>query len=130
VYLLGGGDVPAVTTRPAVRKEHKGGYGVTGPAGLSLNYEDRLNGSSTPYAPRVFPYQKNLSVVTTGIAIVEAAASQTIVIDSPISSDANGRAILGTSGVILGRSLDTITTGAGDTAYIRIKLGNEAGSLT
>jgi hypothetical protein len=129
VELVGGGAISAVTAgATATRLAAKGGYDVTGSAGLNLVYEDRLNASGTPYAPRVFPYQKHLSVVTTGIAIVEVAPSQTIVLDDPIASASDGKATKRTSGVVLGRALDSIITGANDVAYIRVKLGNEAGA--
>lgn len=129
VERVDGAAVTAVSAgATATRLEAVGGYGVNSPAGLDLTYEGRMNPSSTPYAPRVFPYQKNLSVVTSGIVIVELAPSQTITIDSPIAADTSGRAVLRTTGITLGRSLDTVTTGAGDVAYIRVKLGNEAGA--
>lgn len=126
VEVLGGGPIDAVAGGATmVRLEAVGGYNVEPPAGLSLDYQDRMSPSTTPLAPRVFPYQKNLTVVTNGIAIVEVAPSQTITVDGAIWADANGRA-LGTTagaGVILGRSLDSIVTGANDVAYVRVKLG-------
>lgn len=108
----------------AVRLEAKGGYGVDDPAGLSLEYESRFNSSTTPYAPRVFPYQKNLSVVTNGIAIVEVAPGENISVDTAIYSDVNGRATTTAgAGVLLGRSLDDLSTGPSDVGFIRVKLG-------
>lgn len=105
------------------------GYQVNN--GASLVYEGQLNPSTTPYKPGVFPYQGLATLVTTGIVIVQVAASQTIVVDSPIFSNASGQAVTGAAGtgkVVLGRALDAATTGAGETSYIRVKLGNEAGA--
>lgn len=125
-------DGAAVTTvsagATAVRLEAKGGYGVDNPAGLSLEYESRFNSSTTPFAPRVFPYQKNLSVVTSGIAIVQLAPGKTIALDGAVYSDAEGRATPTAAGdnVILGRSLDDLTTGASDVGFIRVKLAGVA----
>lgn len=99
--------------------------------GSTLIYEGQLNPSTTPLKPSVFPYQGLASVVTTGIAIVEVAASQTIVVDAPIFSNASGQATTGAAGtgkIALGRALDAVTTGAGETSYVRVKLGNEAGA--
>lgn len=130
VELVGGGVVGAVGAgATAIRLEAKGGYGVNAPAGLNLSYEDRMNGSSTPYAPRVFPYQRHLSIVTTGIAIVEVAPSQTILIDDPIAVAADGKAAKHSTGLVVARSLDNLTTGALDSGYIRVKLGNESGAV-
>jgi len=91
-------------------------------------YEGQSNPSTTPNKPGVFPYQGLMSVVTTGIAIVEVDSGSTFAVDDAVYADAAGA---GTStagaGLILGRSLDAIgTAGAGQ--YIRVKLGNEAGS--
>lgn len=99
--------------------------------GTSLVYEGQLNPSTTPYKPGVFPYQGLVTLVTTGIVIVQVAASQTIVLDSPIFSNASGQAVTGAAGtgkVVLGRALDAVTTGAGEVSYVRVKLGNEAGA--
>lgn len=126
VAVLGGGSVEAVAGGATmVRLEAIGGYNVEPPAGLSLDYQDRMSPSTTPLAPRVFPYQKNLTVVTNGIAIVEVAPSQTFAVDGGVWADANGRALSATTGagVMLGRSLDALTTGALDTGFIRVKLG-------
>ena len=129
VELVGGGIVQAVTAgASAIRLEAKGGYDVNPPAGLDVGYEDRMNASGTPYAPRVFPYQRHLSLVTTGIAIVEVAPSQTIVVDDPIAVAADGKAAKHSTGLIVARSLDNLVTGAADSGYIRVKLGNEAGA--
>lgn len=130
--VLGGGDVPAISpAAEATRLEARGGYGVDGPTpSLRLGYEGRLNASTTPYAPRIFPYQKHLSVVTTGIAIVQVDTTSniTLVLDDPIAVGANGQAKKWTTGVSAGRCLDNIIALAGDIAYIRVKLGNEAGA--
>jgi hypothetical protein len=99
--------------------------------GSTLVYEGQLNPSTTPYKPGVFPYQGLASIVTTGIVIVQVAASQTIVVDSPIFANASGQAVTGAAGtgkIVLGRALDAVTTGAGETSYVRVKLGNEAGA--
>jgi hypothetical protein len=99
--------------------------------GSTLVYEGQLNPSTTPYKPGVFPYQGLASIVTTGIVIAEVAASQTITLDSPIFANTSGQAVTGAAGtgkVVLGRALDAATTGAGETAYVRVKLGNEAGA--
>lgn len=102
-----------------------GGYAVND--GSTLVYEGQLNPSTTPRKPAVFPYQALLSVVTTGIAIVEVAATATFTVDAPVYADTAGR---GTStagaGVILGRALDAVSV-AGAGQYIRVKLGNEVG---
>lgn len=91
-------------------------------------YEGKSNPSTTPRKPGVFPYQGLLSIVTTGIAIVEAAPTVTFDIDGVVYSDSSGRATTAAgAGLILGRSLDVIST-AGAGQFIRAKLGNEAGS--
>ena len=91
-------------------------------------YEGESNPSTTPRKPGVFPYQSLMSVVTTGIAIAEVDATSTFAVDDAVYSDATGKASsTAGSGLILGRALDVIgTAGAGQ--YIRVKLGNEAGS--
>lgn len=91
-------------------------------------YEGESNPSTTPRKPGVFPYQSLMSVVTTGIAIAEVDATSTFSVDDAVYSDATGKSSsTAGSGLILGRSLDVIgTAGAGQ--YIRVKLGNEAGS--
>jgi len=91
-------------------------------------YEGESNPSTTPRKPGVFPYQSLMSVVTTGIAIAEVDATSTFAVDDAVYSDATGKASsTAGSGLILGRALDIIgTAGAGQ--YIRVKLGNEAGS--
>lgn len=121
--------ITAGAGKKVVRLEAKGGYSVDSPAGLSLDYQDRMNTSNTPLAPRVFPYQKNLSVVTNGIVIVQVAEDQTFGVDSAVYSDATGQAVdaaVGGTGIILGRSLDELTTAVGETGYIRVKLGGVA----
>lgn len=98
--------------------------------GSTLVYEGQLNPSTTPLKPSVFPYQGLASIVTTGIAIVQVAPSQTITVDSPIFANVSGQATTGAAGagkVVLGRALDAVTTAAGETSYVRVKLGNEAG---
>jgi len=91
-------------------------------------YEGESNPSTTPRKPGVFPYQSLMSVVTTGIAIAEVDATSTFAVDDAVYSDATGKASsTAGAGLILGRTLDVIgTAGAGQ--YIRVKLGNEAGS--
>jgi len=91
-------------------------------------YEGESNPSTTPRKPGVFPYQSLMSVVTTGIAIAEVDSGSTFAVDDAVYSDATGKASSTSgSGLILGRALDVIgTAGAGQ--YIRVKLGNEAGS--
>lgn len=91
-------------------------------------YEGESNPSTTPRKPGVFPYQSLMSVVTTGIAIAEVDATSTFAVDDAVYSDATGKASsTAGAGLILGRALDVIgTAGAGQ--YIRVKLGNEAGS--
>jgi hypothetical protein len=118
--------ITAGAGKKVVRLEAKGGYSVDS-AGLNLDYQDRMNTSNTPLAPRVFPYQKTLSICTNGIAIVEVGPSQTFDIDSPVYSDTSGRAsTTAGAGVILGRSLDVLTTGASDSGFIRVKLSGVA----
>jgi hypothetical protein len=95
--------------------------------GTNAVYEGQLNPSTTPYKPGVFPYQKLLSVVTSGIVIVEVAPTATFAIDDRVEADGSGRADDSTGGVALGRALDAVgSAGAGQ--YIRVKLGNEAGA--
>jgi len=91
-------------------------------------YEGQSNPSTTPRKPGVFPYQSLLSIVTTGIAIAEVDATSTFAVDDAVYSDATGKASsTAGAGLILGRALDSIgTAGAGQ--YVRVKLGNEAGS--
>jgi hypothetical protein len=102
--------------------------------GSTLVYEGQLNPSTTPYKPGVFPYQGLVTLVTSGIVIVQVAVSQTIVVDSPIFANASGQAVTGSAGtgkIVVGRALDAQTTtasGAGSVGYIRVKLGNEAGA--
>jgi hypothetical protein len=96
--------------------------------GSTLVYEGQLNPSTTPLKPGVFKYQKYLSVVTTGIVIVEVNSAATFAVDGEVCADASGKAIGLTSGYkILGRALDAISV-AGAGQYIRVKLGNEAGA--
>lgn len=91
--------------------------------GTNIVYEGQLNPSTTPYKPGVLLYQKLLSVVTEGIVIVEVGASTTIAVDGAVVAAANGLAAAATTGdLILGRSLDAIATGAGESGYIRVKL--------
>ena len=96
--------------------------------GSTLVYEGQLNPSTTPLKPSVFPYQGLASLVTTGIVIVEVAASQVLVVDGAVEANVSGQAVAATTGVVLGRALDAVTTGAGETSYVRVKLGNEAGA--
>ena len=130
-----GGTLAIVTPgKKAYRLEAKGGYQVEYPSGLSLEYESRFNASTTPFAPRVFPYQKNLSVVTNGIAIVQVdpldAGGVVFNVDDAVYAAAGGyatSAASGGSGIILGRSLDgDISIVENDICYIRVKLGGVA----
>lgn len=91
-------------------------------------YDGKSNPSTTPLKPGIFPYQGLLSVVTTGIAIVEVDATSTFAVDDAVYSSTSGTASsTAGAGVILGRAMDVIgTAGAGQ--YIRVKLGNEAGA--
>lgn len=96
--------------------------------GSTLVYEGQLNPSTTPLNPGVFKYQKYLSVVTTGIVIVEVNDGSTFDVDDEVCSDAEGKAYSQGGGYkILGRALDAISD-AGEGQYIRVKLGNEAGA--
>lgn len=127
-----GGTLATVTAgKTAYRLEAKGGYQVESPSGLSLEYESRFNASTTPFAPRVFPYQKNLSVVTSGIAIVQLVPEVTIGVDGAVYAAANGFATPTAAGdeIILGRSLDNLTTAAGDVGYIRVRLAGVANQI-
>jgi hypothetical protein len=97
--------------------------------GSTLVYEGQLNPSTTPLKPGVFPYQGLLSVVTTGIAIIEVdSAAAAFAVDDAVYATTAGRATkTAGAGTIVGRALDA---SAGTTAgqYIRVKLGNEAGA--
>jgi hypothetical protein len=95
--------------------------------GSTLVYEGQLNPSTTPFKTSVFPYQGLLSIVTSGIAIVEVDSTATFAVDDAVVANATGQANDGGSGVVLGRALDAITV-AGAGQYIRVKLGNEAGA--
>jgi hypothetical protein len=93
-------------------------------------YEGQSNPSTTPRKPGVFPYQGLMSVVTTGIAIVEVDATSTFAVDDAVYSTTSGTASSTAGGkVVLGRCLDVIST-AGAGQFIRVKLGNEAGAQT
>lgn len=93
-------------------------------------YEGQSNPSTTPRKPGVFPYQSLMSVVTTGIAIVEVDSASTFAVDDAVYSDTSGKGTSTAGGkVVLGRALDVIST-AGAGQYIRVKLGNEAGAQT
>ncbi len=96
--------------------------------GSTLVYEGQLNPSTTPLKPGVFKYQRYLSVVTTGIVIVEVNEDSTFGVDDEVCADAEGKAIAQDGGwKVLGRALDAISV-AGEGQYIRVKLGNEAGA--
>jgi hypothetical protein len=95
--------------------------------GSTLVYEGQLNPSTTPRKPSVFLYQGLASVVTTGIAIVEVADDAEFAVDDAVEATAEGKAAAADGGLVLGRALDAITD-AGAGQYIRVKLGNEAGS--
>lgn len=90
-------------------------------------YEGDSNPSTTPNKPGVFPYQGLLSVVTTGIAIVEVASDATFDVDDAVEATVDGKAAEEDGGTVLGRVLDVIST-AGAGQYVRVKLGNEAGA--
>lgn len=90
-------------------------------------YEGDSNPSTTPNKTGVFPYQGLLSVVTTGIAIVEVASDATFDVDDAVEATVDGKAAEGDGGIVLGRVLDVIST-AGAGQYVRVKLGNEAGA--
>ena len=95
--------------------------------GSTLVYEGQLNPSTTPFKTSVFPYQGLLSIVTSGIAIVEVDPTATFAVDDAVVANASGQANDGGTGVVLGRALDAIAV-AGAGQYIRVKLGNEAGA--
>lgn len=92
-------------------------------------YEGQSNPSTTPNKPGVFPYQGLMSVVTTGIAIVEVdAASAAFAVDDAVYASATGAATkTAGAGLVLGRALD-VSSGSTGGQYIRVKLGNEAGA--
>jgi hypothetical protein len=99
--------------------------------GSTLVYEGQLNPSTTPAKVGVFPYQGLLSIVTSGIAIVEVdSAAAAISVDEAICVGADGKGIdqasAGAGATVAGRALDAVGAGAG--GYIRVKLGNEAGA--
>ena len=95
--------------------------------GSNAVYEGQLNPSTTPYKPGVFPFQSLLTVVTSGIVIVEVAPTATFALDDRVEADGNGMADDSTGGVTLGRALDVVSS-AGTGQYIRVKLGNQAGA--
>lgn len=91
-------------------------------------YEEQRFSSTTPRKPGVFPYQNLLSVVTSGIAIVEVDEEAVFGVDDPVYASTSGMASdTAGDGIILGRSLDEIAA-AGPGQYIRVKLGNETGA--
>ena len=98
--------------------------------GTNLVYEGQLNPSTTPYKPGVFPYQGLLSVVTSGIVIVEVVngADGAFAVDDAVYATTAGTASSTSgAGVVMGRALDTsLANTAGQ--YIRVKLGNQAGA--
>lgn len=101
------------------------GYSVED--GSNPIYDGQSNPSTTPRKPGVFPYQGLLSVVTSGIVIVEVDSEATFEVDDAVEATAEGKAAAEDGGTVLGRALDVIAdTGAGQ--YIRVKLGNEAGA--
>ena len=114
----------AATVLPAPAEAISGATAYIWPG----TYEGESNPSTTPRKPGVFPYQGLLSIVTSGIAIVEVDDESTFAVDDAVYAGDTG---LGSdtagSGVVLGRALDAITT-AGAGQYIRVKLGNEAGA--
>jgi hypothetical protein len=91
-------------------------------------WDGKFNPSTTPNKPGVFPYQGLMSVVTTGIAIVEVDSASTFAVDDAVYSTTSGTASsTAGSGVVMGRCLDVISA-AGAGQYIRVKLGNETGA--
>lgn len=101
------------------------GYSVED--GSNPIYDGQSNPSTTPRKPGVFPYQGLLSVVTSGIVIVEVDPNATFEVDDAVEATDEGKAAAEDGGTVLGRALDVIAdTGAGQ--YIRVKLGNEAGA--
>lgn len=114
----------AATVLPAPAAAISGATGYIWPG----TYEGKSNPSTTPRKSGVFPYQNVLSVVTSGIAIVEVDSTSTFAVDAPVYSTTTGTASsTAGAGVIMGRALDVIGT-AGANQYIRVKLGNEAGA--
>lgn len=114
----------AATVLPAPAQSISGATAYIWPG----TYEGESNASTTPRKPGVFPYQGLLSVVTSGVAIVEVDSASTFAVDDPVYAGSTG---LGSStagsGLIMGRSLDVISI-AGVGQYIRVKLGNETGA--
>jgi len=94
-------------------------------------YEGQSNPSTTPRKPGTFLYQGLMSVVTTGISIVEVDSTSTFAVDDAVYSDifGKGTSAAGVGKTVLGRCLDVIST-AGAGQFIRVKLGNEAGAQT
>lgn len=91
-------------------------------------YEEQRFSSTTPRKPGVFPYQGLMSVVTSGIAIVEVDEDAVFGVDDAVYATTSGLASdTAGAGIILGRALDEIAT-AGPGQYIRVKLGNETGA--
>ena len=52
--------------------------------GSTLVYEGQLNPSTTPFKTSVFPYQGLLSIVTSGIVIVEVDSTATFAVDDAV----------------------------------------------
>ncbi len=114
----------AATVLPAPATAITGGTAYIWPG----TYEGKSNPSTTPRQPGTFPYQGLMSVVTTGIAIVEVDSASTFAVDAAVYSSTAGTASsTAGAGVVLGRALDSITA-AGAGQFIRVKLGNEAGA--
>ena len=95
------------------------------------DYAELYKGSSiTPNKPSVLLYQKYVSIVTEGIAIVELdpAIATAVAVDSPLFCGANGKVGVGTlaaSKVVIGRSLDAVATPAvGGPHYVRVRVGS------
>lgn len=114
----------AATVLPAPAQAISGATAYIWPG----TYDGESNPSTTPRKPGVFPYQGLLSVVTSGVAVLEVDSGSTFAVDDAVYAGTTG---LGTStagsGLVLGRALDAITT-AGAGQYIRVKLGNESGA--
>lgn len=126
-YPAGGAYAAGVSVYAAPGQGELTAKGYQVDDGSTLVYEGQLNPSTTPFKTSVFPYQGLLSIVTSGIAIVEVDPTATFAVDDAVVANASGQANDGGSGVVLGRALDAITS-AGAGQYIRVKLGNEAGA--
>lgn len=113
------------------------------PQNIILN---NLNASTNPYAPAVLGHQRNISMCTDGIAIVEIATvasaasssvtvSPSLTVDQPLYVvDAFGRvgtpSTIVAANYVIGRCMDAVTVPASvagfnvPAGYVRIKLGS------